>query len=644
MSSEKEQGFMEEVVVSQEPSTEPAGMRDSESAVPAANVETATAEEQSTNPAGPQGDAEAAATEPSEDAPAETDSITLPPDILQSLDAATPLVQGEIVQGLVLKITDEDVFVDLGLKSEAAVPRAEFLDENGELKIQTGESVPIWVERFDEQSGAVSVSYRKAIAEKAWEEIERSFHEETPLNGRVVERIKGGLAVDVVGQHAFLPGSLADIRPHPDLDALVGREIECRVIKLNRKKSNVVVSRRHVLEIEAQQRKAALIEKLTEGAEFDGRVKNLTDYGAFVDLGGMDGLLHVTDMAWGRLNNPADLLQAGQEIRVKVLKFDPEKERISLGLKQLSPDPWESAAATFHAGDRVSGSVVSLTDYGAFVELAPGIEGLIHISEMSWGKRLRHPSKILKVNDRVDVAVLEVNTAQRRISLSLRETLPDPWAGLEGRFGAGTVVRGRVRHFTDFGAFVEVEEGVDGLIHISNMSWTKNIKHPSELLQKGQEIEAVVLSVDSEKRRIALGLKQLQPDAWEDFFGKTHVGDMLNGKVTRKTSFGVFVELEEGIEGLCHASEFNDGNSRKEPVAPKVGSEMEFRVIRLNPEEKKIGLSLRPEGQAPVSHAGERPKETRGMSRMAEALSSAGITTATVAPGPQGSNGEGSSR
>jgi small subunit ribosomal protein S1 len=640
MSSEKDQSFVEDVATPAEasPAAETSDQNPAKSEVEPSRLIVAG------------GPAHGENSEPRGDSPAEADEAAAPeadpqaiPDFLQSLEATPPVVQGEIVEGTVLKVTDEEVFVDLGLKSEAAVPRAEFLTVEGELKVQPGDSVPIWVERFDEESGALSVSYRKAVAEKTWEEVERSFHEETAIRARVVGRIKGGLAVEI-GVHAFLPGSLADVRPHPDLDGLVGREIDCRVIKLNRKRGNVVVSRRHVLEEELKRHKAALIEKLTEGAELDGRVKNLTDYGAFVDLGGMDGLLHVTDMAWGRLNHPSEKVQVGQEIRVKVLKFDPEKERISLGLKQLSPDPWECVTDSFHPGDRVSGRVVSLTDYGAFIELAAGIEGLIHISEMSWAKRLRHPSKILNVNDQVEVAVLDVNTSQRRISLSLRRTLPDPWAGLTERFGAGSIVRGRVRHFTDFGAFVEIEEGVDGLIHVSNMSWTKNVKHPSEMLQKGQEIEAVVLDVDSEKRRIALGLKQLQPDVWESFFGKTHVGDMIRGKVTRKTSFGVFVELEEGIEGLCHASEFSDGNARKEPAAPKVGTELEFRVIRLNPEEKKIGLSLRPAGQDSSSMLAEKAKEPRGLSRMAEALSSAGITAASVARSPETAETERSSR
>jgi small subunit ribosomal protein S1 len=551
------------------------------------------------------------------------------PNLMESMSAVAPLSQGEIVQGQVLKVTDGDVFVDLGLKSEAAIPSIEFLTPEGELKVQPGDVVDIWVERFDEETGAVAVSHRKAVQERIWEEIERSFHEETPLRGRVLERIKGGLVVDV-GVKAFLPGSHADLRSHPNPDDLLGQEIECRVIKLNRKRGNVVVSRRQVLEKELQQRKAALLAALTEGAVLKGRIKNITDYGAFVDLGGLDGLLHITDLSWERVANPSEVVQVGQEIQVKVLKFDREKERISLGLKQLLPDPWENVAARLTPGSRAKGRVVSLTDYGAFVELEPGVEGLIHISEMSWGKRLRHPSKVLKADELVEVAILDVNNEQRRISLSLRQTLPDPWSALTERVAVGSVVRGRVRHFTDFGAFVEIEDGVDGLIHISNLSWTKNFKHPSELLHKGQEVEAVVLEMDAEKRRVALGLKQLQPDAWENFFNKTAVGGLVRGKVTRKTSFGVFVEIEEGIEGLCHVSEFDPQGKNGEAAGPKVGSELEFRVVRLNPEEKKIGLSLRTQDRPAPSESAAKPKESPPLSRMAEALSSAGITSATV--------------
>jgi len=549
--------------------------------------------------------------------------------LMESMESAPALTPGEIVQAYVVKVTDEDVMVDLGLKSEAVLPRIEFLSEDSELTVKTGDTVGVFVEKFDELTGTAVVSRRKARHEELWEGIERAFYEEKPLRGRVVQRVKGGLEVNI-GVHAFMPASQADLKPHPNLDEWIGQEIECKVIKLNRKRDNVVVSRRKILEEEAAQKRAALLEKLVEGAVLTGRVKNLTDYGAFVDLGGMDGLLHLTDLSWTRVTHPSEVVQAGQEVQVKVLKFDREKERISLGLKQLAPDPWEQVASQYHAGDRVKGKVVSVTDYGAFVELQPGIEGLIHISEMSWTRRLKHPSKILKPGELVEVAILGVDSDQRRISLSLRQALPDPWEGLSERMGPGTVVKGRVRHFTDFGAFVEVEEGVDGLIHVSNLSWTRNVKHPSEMLRKGQEVEAVVLNVDTENRRLSLGLKQLQPDAWESFFAKTHVGDIVHAKVTRRTSFGVFAEIEEGIEGLCHISEVEHSRPGSDEGLPKVGEERDFRVIRVNPEEKKISLSMRIENwKAPQEK--EKAPEPTGLSRMAEAFSSAGITTPAMA-------------
>ena len=549
--------------------------------------------------------------------------------LMESMEAAPSLAVGEIVQGHVLNVTSEEVVVDLGLKCEAVIPLIEFLTDDGQMTVRPGQTVGVMVEKFDELAGTAVVSRRRALQEELWEEIERAFYEEKPVRGRVVQRVKGGVEVNI-GVHAFMPASQVDLKPHPNLDEWMGQEIECKVIKLNRKRDNVVVSRRKALEEETNQRKAALMEHLVEGAVMTGRVKNLTDYGAFVDLGGIDGLLHMTDLSWTRVAHPSEIVQAGQEVQVKVLKFDKEKERVSLGMKQLAPDPWENVTSQFHAGDRVTGKVVSVTDYGAFVELQPGVEGLIHISEMSWTRRLRHPSKILKPGEMAEVAILDVNPEQRRISLSLRQALPDPWDGLSERMGAGTVVKGRVRHFTDFGAFIEVEEGVDGLIHVSNLSWTRNVKHPSEMLRKGQEIEAVVLNVDTENRRLSLGLKQLQPDAWESFFAKTNVGDMVHAKVTRRTSFGVFAEIEEGIEGLCHISEIENNRPGSDEGIPKVGEELDFRVIRLNPEEKKISLSTKTENRKAQQERVRTP-EPVGLSRMAEAFSSAGITTPAMA-------------
>jgi len=549
-------------------------------------------------------------------------------NLLEGMETLSPppLAQGETVQGKVLKVTDSEVLIDIGLKSEAAVPRSEFLSSDGQVAVAPGDTVDVWIEQYDESAGAVSVSHQKAVRRKVWDEIERAFRDQTSLRGRVVERIKGGLTVDL-GVHAFLPASHADTRPHSNLDALQGQEITCKVIKINRKRNNVVVSRKLAMEEEQARRKAELLERLVQGAELVGKVKNLTDYGVFVDLGGMDGLLHITDMSWGRIGHPSEVVQVGQEIRVKVLKHDREKGRVSLGLKQLTPDPWEEVSSTYHPGDRVTGRVVSITDYGAFVELEAGVEGLIHISEMTWSKRLRHPSKILSLGDRVEVGVLEVNLPKRRISLSLRATLPDPWVSVGDRFALGSVVQGRVRNLTDFGAFVEIEEGVDGLIHLSNMSWNRNVKHPSEVLKKGQKVEAVVLALDAANRRLSLGLKQLEEDPWQGFFSKTHVGDVVRGKVSRVASFGAFVELQEGIEGLCHVSEFDDDHRGGKSPKLEAGSEHDFRVIRLNPTERKIGLSMKEVVPPPAASAQTgKAKEPARTSTMAEALSSAGIT------------------
>ena len=513
-------------------------------------------------------------------------------NLFESMDRLSPIAAGEVVSCTVLKVTDTEVIVDIGLKSEPALRRTEFSSAEGTVSVKPGDRVDILIESYDEEEGTVTASYQRAARIRAWEEIDRAFNDQTNIAGRVLARTKGGLEVDVSGIRAFLPASQADMRPLRNLDSLVGEEITCKVAKLDRKRSNVVVSRKVVMEEEFHRRRSQLLDRLSEGAILVGRVKNLVDYGAFVDLGGMDGLLHITDLSWGRVSHPSEVVQVGQEVRVKVLKYMPEKERVSLGLKQLLPDPWEQVASDYSPGDRVFGRVVSITDYGAFVEVSPGVEGLVHISEMTWSKRLKHPSKIVNVGDRVEVAVLEVNPGQRRVSLSLRQTLPDPWTTLSERLSVGAVVEGRVRNLTDFGAFVEIEEGVDGLIHLSDLSWTKKVKHPSEVLKKGQRVEAVILALDPEHRRLSLGLKQLQPDVWETFFEKTRVGDTLRGRVVRVAPFGAFVELEEGIEGLCHISEMGDDHGAGGPHPVDVGRELRFRVIRLSPGEKRIGLSL----------------------------------------------------
>jgi small subunit ribosomal protein S1 len=543
-------------------------------------------------------------------------------EMFESMDQLPPAIKrGEVVQCKVHKVTDTEVFVDLGLKSEAALPVSEFTNEQGEVTVKSGDVVDVLIESYDEEEDAVVASHQKAAHMRVWEDIERAYRDKMNVTGRVIERTKGGLEVDV-GVKAFLPASQADMRPLRNLDSLIGTEIQCKVANLDRKRNNVVVSRKAALEEEFTRQRQDLMAKLQEGAVLQGRVKNLVDYGAFVDLGGMDGLLHVTDLSWGRVSHPSEVVQVGQEVTVKVLKYLPEKERVSLGMKQLQPDPWEDVSGHFSVGDRIFGRVVSVTDYGAFVELAPGIEGLIHISEMTWSKRLKHPSKVVNVSDRVEVVVLDLNPAQKRISLSLRQGLPDPWSTLGDRVGVGAVVQGRVRNLTDFGAFVEVEEGVDGLIHLSDLSWTKRVKHPSEVLKKGQTVEAVVLALDPQNRRLSLGLKQLQPDVWDTFFAKTQVGEIRRGKVVRTAPFGSFVELEEGVEGLCHISEMEEFTAGSQNQ-PKLGSELLFRVIRLNPAEKRIGLSLNgvEQGQTPEPEPDITPSKASGNVTGAEAES-----------------------
>src|SRR5437867_4717168 len=443
-------------------------------------------------------------------------------------------------------------------------------------------------EKGETEEGYINLSHQKAQRLRAWDEVEGAYNEKRPIQGVVIDRIKGGLTVDILGARAFLPGSQVDLRPVRNLDGMKGQTLEVAVIKLNKKRGNIVVSRKQVLEEEQQSRKSKTLEHLEEGGVLTGAVKNLTEYGAFVDLGGIDGLLHITDMSWGRLTHPKDLVNVGDQIQVKVLKFDAEKQRVSLGFKQLTPDPWLDASHRYPVGAHVSGRVISVTDYGAFVELEQGIEGLVHVSEMTWSKRAKHPSKLVNVNDQVDCVVLNVNPGERRISLGMRQLAANPWDSLIEKYPVGATVEGRVRNLTDFGAFIEIEEGIDGLVHVSNLSWTKRVKHPSEVLKKGDRVKAVVLAIDSEKRRLSLGLKQLQPDVWETFFEQHHVGDVLHGKVLRVASFGAFVELADGVEGLCHNSEAVDANGQ--PVHLEPGQEHDFKIIKMNQDEKKVGL------------------------------------------------------
>ena len=525
--------------------------------------------------------------------------------LLDQFPTPEPVVtEGEIFDGRVLAVTDAGVIVDVGGKFEGLVPAQEFAESGSAIEFGPGQTIE--VERLHEhKDGYVLLSHVRAHRRRVWERIEKSYRQHSDIKGKVSERIKGGLVVDI-GVRAFLPASQIELRPVHDLEGWKDREIDVRVLKLNRKRGNVVVSRRAILEEEQKSKREALLATMSDGAVITGRVKNVTDYGVFVDLGGIDGLLHVSDLVWGRVPHPSSVVQAGEEIQVQILKFDKEKQRISLGRKQLLPDPWATVPERFPVGTRVKGKIVGVTDYGAFVQIEPGVEGLVHVSEMSWSKRAKHPSKIVKVGDEADVVVLEVKTDQRRISLGLKQTQADPWEAAAEKYPVGTMVSGRVRNLADFGAFVEIEEGMEGLIHISDVSWTERIKHPSEKFKKGDTIQAKVLKVDSQNRRLSLGIKQVN-DIWANWFGEHKIGDLIKGKVARATDFGAFVELSDGIEALCHVSEIEErrpkGDRDKErekgsrgarvTAILTPGQEYEFKVLRLEPEQHKISLSYR---------------------------------------------------
>jgi small subunit ribosomal protein S1 len=514
--------------------------------------------------------------------------------LLEDYSHFAPPSADEVVQGTVLGITAKDVIIDFGYKSEGIVPIEQFQSPSGEVTVKIGDVVDVMIDRSEQVEGYVLLSHTKAARLRIWDNLEHAANEQLVLSGRVLGRVKGGLAVDV-GIKAFMPGSQADPRPVHNLDALVGQDIPVKIIKLNRRRGNVVVSRKMAVEEEINSRKTVTLDHLFEGAAVTGTVKNLTEYGAFIDLGGIDGLLHVTDMSYGRITHPSEMLSVGQEVTVKVLKFDRTKERVSLGIKQLEPDPWDTVVERYPVNARVIGRVVNVTDYGAFVELEPGVEGLIHISEMTWSRRMKHPSKVVKAGDQVEAVVLEVHPKDRRISLGLKQLEPNPWTTIDQRYSVGSVVEGRVRNMTDFGAFIEIEEGIDGLVHVSDLSWTKRVKHPSEVLKKGMIVQAVILNIDSSSHRLSLGIKQLQPDAWESYFQNHQVGDTVHGRVCRIASFGPFVELAEGVEGLCHFSEIPGYSNRRGAEDPpiRIGDEYDFKIIKMSEAEKKIGLSLK---------------------------------------------------
>jgi small subunit ribosomal protein S1 len=506
------------------------------------------------------------------------------------------LQEGEVVRGTVVGISERGVVIDFGYKSEGLVNPAEFT-ENGVISVKPGDEVEVLVKSMETADGLPILSRADAVRMKAWDDLEKAYQEGSTVKGRVMERIKGGLRIDIDGIGAFLPGSQVDVRPVRNLDSLRNQEIEAKVIKLNRKRSNVVLSRKAVIENENAGRKDQTLQHIEEEIIVEGQIKNLTDYGAFVDLGGVDGLLHVTDMSWGRLQSPNELFKVGDNIQVKVLKFDRDRERVSLGYKQLQPDPWSSVEERFPIGTRVNGRIASVADYGAFVELESGVEGLVHVSEMSWSKRVKHPSKIVNPGDTVEVEVLSVDPKARRISLGMKQIQDNPWQTLNDRYQVGSRVHGRVRNLTDFGAFIEIEDGVDGLVHVSDISWSRRIKHPSEVLKKGQEIDAIITSIDVENRRLSLSIKDLEPNAWERFVTEHKPGDVVKGKIARFANFGAFVELDDNLEGLCHISELSDDRVAKPEDVVQVGQEMDFKILRIDSESKKIGLSARAVGK-----------------------------------------------
>jgi len=512
--------------------------------------------------------------------------------------------EGEVVRGRVVQVTSTEVLVDVGYKSEGAIPIEEF-HRHGKLP-RVGEEIEVYLEAKEDSEGLIVLSKDKADKIKVWDAIMQAHEKGLPVEGRIVEVVKGGVAVDV-GVKAFLPGSQVDLRPVKNLPAMVGQTIRAKVIKVNRRRGNVVLSRRAVLEEEREEKKKHTLEVLSEGMVLTGTVKNITDYGAFIDLGGIDGLLHVTDMSWGRVGHPSEIFQVGDQIEVVVLHFDRETGRVSLGYKQKSSDPWERVEQTFAPGTKTRGRVVSLTNYGAFIELEPGVEGLVHVSEMSWTRRVRHPSKLVNVGDEVDVIVLDVNRAAKRISLGMKQVEPDPWATIEERYRPGTRVAGKVRNLTDFGAFIELEPGVDGLLHISDMSWTRSVGHPSEILKKGQEIETQILNIDKENKRISLGLKQIQPDPWATVAQRYPMGSRVTGKVVRLTDFGAFIELEPGVDGLLHVSQMSTRPIARPDELVSVGDELTLLVIRVDPNERRIGLSLKE-----LAHAIEPPRPEEG--------------------------------
>ncbi|MGQ9688150.1 MAG: 30S ribosomal protein S1 [Desulfobaccales bacterium] len=536
---------------------------------------------------------EAAPGPPMPEAPSEAAAEESDVDHMSELyeESLRRVQEGEVVKGRIVSITKDYVMVDIGYKSEGQIPIAEFTAPDGQITAEVGDQVEALLEGRESEDGPLTLSKNKASRIKVWEEISYAYHNDGTVEGTVVAKVKGGLSVDLGGIIAFLPGSQVDLVPVRHTDHLIGQTYSFNVLKFNRKRRNVVLSRRSLLEKAKEDAKATLLATLEEGKVVEGVIKNITDYGVFVDLGGLDGLLHITDLSYGRIRHPADLFKVGDTITVKVLSFDREKERISLGLKQLVPDPWTTVEEKYPLGARITGKVVSLTDYGAFIELEPGVEGLIHISEMSWTRKIRHPNQVLTVGDVVEVMVLEIDPQRKRISLSLKQVEPNPWEVIGEKYPVGSVIEGKIKNITDFGIFIGIDEGIDGLVHISDISWTKRFKHPSELYKKGQTVQAKVLYIDKENERFSLSIKELNPNPWQSIEARYPVNSVVTGTITNITDFGFFVELEEGIEGLVHISELSRDKAKM--AALKVGDAIRAKVIHASPQERRIGLSIR---------------------------------------------------
>ena len=546
------------------------------------------------------------------------------------------LRKDKIITGRILNIVGEDVIVDVGYKSEGVIPLDEWRNRD---EVDVGDEVDVLLEAMEDETGLIMLSKRKADRQKGWERVIEQHQKGDTVSGKVTRKIKGGLLIDI-GVPVFLPASQIDIRRVPDIGEWIGRDIDCKIIKIDEARMNIVVSRRKLLEEERESKKKDLLEKLAEGVTIEGVVKNLADFGAFIDLGGIDGLCHITDMSWGRVNHPSEVLKIGDKVDVKVLKIDSKNERISLGIKQLTESPWENIQAKYPVGAKFTGSVVNILSYGAFVKLEEGVEGLVHVSEMSWTKRVNHPSDVVQIGDKVEVVILDVNPQKQEISLGMKQVEVNPWSLVEDKYPPGREVKGVVRNLTNYGAFVELEEGIDGLLHVSDLSWTKKVVHPSEVLAKGQEVEAVVIAVDQEKKRIALGLKQLGEDPWErDIPGRYSTGEMVKGHVTKVTNFGVFVELEEGLEGLLHVSELADHKVETPETIVNSGDLVHVKVIKVDIDERKIGLSLRralEEGAPPPEKAAVPPTPPAEEAPAAEEASAAEEAPEQPAEGGEG--------